>query len=258
MTNTTIGIVIVCTNAYFVLGIRFIKKFMHFYKGGANIVFYIFTDTDPDPYLPESIKYKYIKSNHLCWRDGTNSKFRNINVLLNEDIDYLFYFDADTNVSRSFDESWFIGDLIAGEHYGNASWMDDITKKPFERNPKSQACVPLTSTLPQTYCYGAFFGGKKDNVLTMCKELEEKQKIDQGIGFEPCWNDESYLNHYFHYNNTTIIPCKNFMFDVSDKAGIGETRDMKLDISTIKNEMLKNKNNTYDIIHNRLAVYDKN
>ena len=35
-----IGIVILATNAYFVLGVRFIKKFMHHYKGDSKITFY--------------------------------------------------------------------------------------------------------------------------------------------------------------------------------------------------------------------------
>ena len=37
-----IGIVIIATNSYFVLGIRFIKKFMHHYKGSQKITFYFF------------------------------------------------------------------------------------------------------------------------------------------------------------------------------------------------------------------------
>ena len=37
-----IGIVIIGTNDYMVLAIRFIKNFLHFYKGKANIKFYLF------------------------------------------------------------------------------------------------------------------------------------------------------------------------------------------------------------------------
>ena len=40
-----IGIVIIATNAYFVLGIRFIKKFMQHYKGNSEIKFYCFNST---------------------------------------------------------------------------------------------------------------------------------------------------------------------------------------------------------------------
>jgi hypothetical protein len=44
-----IGIVILATNAYFVLGVRFIKKFMHHYKGNSDVKFYFFSDEDPHP-----------------------------------------------------------------------------------------------------------------------------------------------------------------------------------------------------------------
>ena len=56
-----IGIVILCTNAYFVLGIRFVKRFMHFYKGDGDITFFLFTDNDPKDYLSDNIKYEYIE-----------------------------------------------------------------------------------------------------------------------------------------------------------------------------------------------------
>ena len=56
---SNIGIVIIATNAYFVLGVRFIKKFMHHYKGDNSITFYFFSDTDPKPYLPDNIDVEF-------------------------------------------------------------------------------------------------------------------------------------------------------------------------------------------------------
>ncbi|NBU33508.1 hypothetical protein EB118_18125 [bacterium] len=251
--QNTIGIAIVCTNAYFILGIRFIKKFMYHYKGSADIIFYIFTDTDPSEYLV-NIPYKYIHNEHKSWVDGTNSKFENIIKLYQENCDYLFYFDADTNITRPFDETWFIGDLVAGEHYNNRSYAIDIKNKPFERNPKSKACVPLGSPRTQTYCYGAFFGGKKDNVINMCKTLKENQIADKLINFEPCWNDESYLNNYFHYHDVTIVPSDKFAFGVSDKGGIGDTRDMKLQTEKYKQILLTQPDKPFEL-HNKEILF---
>ena len=73
-----IGIVILATNAYFVLGTRFIKKFIHHYKGDSEIKFYFFSDTDPRPYLSDSINVEYHHTIHNSWVEGTNSKFVNI------------------------------------------------------------------------------------------------------------------------------------------------------------------------------------
>ena len=73
-----IGIVILATNAYFILGVRFIKRFMHYYKGNNQITFYFFSDTNPKPYIPDNIDVEFYLDQHDNWVDGTNSKFKNI------------------------------------------------------------------------------------------------------------------------------------------------------------------------------------
>jgi hypothetical protein len=240
-----IGIVILATNAYFVLGVRFIKKFMHHYKGEAFIKFYFFSDEDPHLYLPDNINVEYISAKHDNWVDATNDKFKSIIDLTNCDSDYLYYFDADTSVSRNFTEEWFLGDLVGGEHFGNKGWLANGAG--FDKNPISKAYVPADTKLPCTYHYGAFFGGKKNRVIEFCKTLREWQIEDKKIPYEPGVNDESYINAYFHFNPPITVPCEKFMFDISHKGGIGETRNTKLNISHLKNNMLLYKNNTYDI-----------
>lgn len=134
---SNIGIVILATNSYFVLGIRFIKKFMHHYKGDSNIKFYFFSDTDPKDYLSDGFNFEWYYNKHTSWMDGTNSKFKNIISLENCNSDYLYYFDADTNVSKDFTEEWFLGDLVGGEHWGNRHWL--ANGNGFDRNPQSKA-----------------------------------------------------------------------------------------------------------------------
>jgi hypothetical protein len=247
-----IGIVILATNAYFVLGVRFIKKFMHHYKGDASIKFYFFSDEDPKAFLQDNIDVEYHPASHTSWVDATNDKFRNIIDLADCNSDYLYYFDADTSVSRDFTEEWFLGDLVGGEHYGNKDWLANGAG--FDRNPISKAYVPLDSPLPYTYHYGAFFGGKKDRVVDFCKTLREWQIEDKKIPYEPGVNDESYINTYFHYNPPLTVPCEKFVFDISDKGNIGETRNANLDVTHFKKQMLENKNNLFNIHNNEFIV----
>jgi len=235
-----IGIVILATNAYFVLGIRFIKKFIHHYKGNSHITFYFFSDTDPKSYVSDNIDIEFFKVYHSNWVEGTNDKFKNIISLSECKSDY-----ADTNISRDFTEDWFLGDLVGGEHYGNRTWLKDGAG--FDRNPQSKAYVPLDSQLPYTYHYGAFFGGKKERMLNFCSILREWQIEDKKIPYEPGCNDESYINAYFHFNPPYTVPCEKFMFDISDKGGIGETRNPNLEIEKYKTEMLTNKDSVFDI-----------
>jgi hypothetical protein len=242
---SNIGIVILATNAYFVLGVRFIKKFIHHYKGDKQIVFYFFSDTDPSPFISDNIDVRFFKTYHDNWVEGTNDKFNSIINLNSCNSDYLYYFDADTNISRDFTEDWFLKDLVGGEHFGNRTWLKDGAG--FDRNPISKACVPIDSQLPYTYHYGAFFGGKKELVIDFCKTLIEWQIEDKKIPYEPGCNDESYINKYFHFNPPYTVPCEKFMFDISDKGGIGETRNPNLEIEKYKIEMLTNKDSVFDI-----------
>jgi hypothetical protein len=250
-----IGVVIVATNAYFVLGVRFIKKFSHYYKGNSKIIFHFFSDTDPKEYLSDNTKVEYYPTQHNSWADATNDKFRNIIDLADSDTDYLYYFDADTSVSRDFTEEWFLGDLVGGEHYGNRSYLANGAG--FDRFEKSKAYVPLDSPLSYTYHYGAFFGGKKDRVIDFCKTLREWQIEDKKIPYEPGVNDESYINAYFHYNPPMTVPCEKFAFEISHKGGIGETRNTSLDVNELLTAMLYHKNDVYDISNGKIILHPK-
>ncbi len=245
--SETIGIVVVATNAYFPLGVRFIRRFHHFYTGSRDIRYYFFSDIDPTHYLPDDMDVRYTSTHHDSWVDATNSKFTNI-VSIDDDVDYLYYFDADTLVSRPFDEEWFLGDLVGGEHYGNRGYeAQGATAYPFERNDISSCYIPLDTDRDMMYYYGAFFGGRKDRVMDFCLELIKNQEKDREIPYEPGVNDESYINHYFHYNPPKVVFSKDFAFGISCKGGMGETRDANLDITQLVNDLKLHKGKLFNI-----------
>jgi len=249
----TIGIVLLATNAYFPLGIRFIKKFKHFYTGKDNIVFYFFSDRDPRNYLTPNSNVEYFNLINTSWQDATNSKFRSIiDVGNTRNCDYIFYFDADTNINQKFDEQWFIGDMVGGQHFGDQDWMK-ITKN-FDRNPMSKAYIPTDTNLHQMYFYGAFFGGSENNITNFCKTLESYQKEDSKLPYEPCANDESYINKEFHYNPPSrIVYNKDFKFAISDKGGIQNMRDSKKDVQYLLNDILELKLGVFDVRDNKVV-----
>ena len=253
MEKKRIGIVILATNAYFVLGINFIKKFAHHYKGDSEITFYFFSDTDPEEYLPDGISIEYTHQIHDTWMNSTNSKFINMLSLENSDSDYLIYVDADTSISRDFTEDWFIGDTIGLEHFGNNDWMKEV--KGYDRNPRSKAYVPYDTPLPQMYYHGCLFGGRKDKILEVCRILYQNQLEDKKIQYEPGVNDESYINQYYHYNPPALTVYLNkYMFNVSDKGGIEHNRDVNFNVDDLKAAMLINRNNLYDLRDGKLVL----
>jgi hypothetical protein len=248
-----VGIVILATNAYFVLGVHLMRKFSHYYKGDAKITFYFFSDTDPKDYLPENIDVQYINQTHDTWLNATNSKFINMMSLENYDSDYLIYLDADTGISKNFTEDWFIGDTVGLEHFGNNDWMKEV--KNYDRNPQSKAYVPLDTPLFQMYYHGCLFGGRKDKIIEVCKILYNNQLEDKKIPYEPVVNDESYINQYYHYNPPTlIIYLDNYMFNVSDKGGIEHNRDVNFNVDQLKADMLINKDINYDLRNGKIIT----
>ena len=253
MEQKKIGIVILATNSYFVLGVHLIKKFSHHYKGDAKITFYFFSDTDPKDYLPDNIDVKYTNQTHDTWMNATNSKFTNMISLENCESDYLIYIDADTSISRDFTHDWFIGDTIGLEHFGNNDWMKEI--KGYDRNSDSKAYVPFDTQLFQMYYHGCLFGGKKDKIVEVCKILYNNQLEDKKIPYEPGVNDESYINQYYHYNPPTLtIYLDKYMFNVSDKGGVDNNREVDYYIDDLKADMLINKDNLYDLWGGRVIV----
>jgi hypothetical protein len=251
-----IGIVIVATNAYFPLGLRFINGWMRFYKGQHEIRFHLFTDRSPGEYLELQDGYEVIHHNvsHDRWVVAVNSKFANI-ASIDDDLDYIYFFDSDTKIYREFTDEWFIGEVVGGEHFGNNCWMKDA--KDYDRNPASSSYVPIDTSLAQMYYLGAFFGGKKDKIKSICNILIEMQKKNKELKFEPRWNDESYLNCYFHYNPPTkVVLIRDFKFAISDKGGMSHTRNAKKDIEDLLSSIKANKKNVWDISNGEFKLVE--
>lgn len=253
----TMGIIILATNIYFILGLRFMKKFMYYHKGNCKINFYFFSDTNVLEYLPPDIdNVHYYYATNKNWVEGVNSKFPNIISIEKDlkDCDYVYFFDADTNINRIFNADEILGDIVAGEHYDNIN----MKTKPYDRNPRSKSYVPFDTELEQTYFYGAFFGGKTDKTLNYIKQIREWQLENSKINHEPIWNDESYINKYFHYNKPTLIVKDNVfknMFVISDKGSIDNTRNTSNKISdTNLLKLRQNKYNLFEINKGEITI----
>jgi len=250
--GTNIGICILATNIYFLLGLRFIHKWRNHYKGNKKITFYLFTDRNPNEYI-DTTDIKYYNTSNKNWVDGTNLKFNSILKLKECNEDYLFYFDADTNITKDFTEEWFLGERVGGQHFADQSWMKE--EKGFDRNPQSSAYIPYDTTLPQMYYYGAFFGGSKDQMINFCQTLREYQLKDKEINYEPAVNDESYINKEFHFNPPTkVVPTVDFKFDISDKGGIPQIRNTKIIFTDKLENIIQNYNKPFDIQNGLIKI----
>lgn len=247
-----IGIKVLATNGYFLLGCRFINRFYHFYKGDANIIFYFFGDKSPYEHTPSGANIKYYHIENPDWVQAVNTKYSNV-LKIEDNMDYLYFFDADTNISRPFTEDWFLGDLVGGIHWLHVNTPKD--KLPFDRNPNSSCYIPHNTNLEQTYYYGAFWGGKTKNVRRYCQTMIEAQAKNKLINHEPPVNDDSYTNHYFHYNPPTKkIPPTEYMFDISCKGGLYIERDPKASFPLHEELFKDNREKLLNIQHSKVVI----
>ena len=250
-----IGILVIATNSYFPLGIRFIKQFNFFYRGNANIKYYFVSDKSPNDFIPESLNVHYISDFHKSWKEGTDSKFKNILKTQGDSLDYIYYFDADTVIRKPFTNDWFLGDLVGGKHFMHNVRLKAGQPLGFERRKHSKAYVPLDTNLPQIYYYGAFFGGKHQNVIYFSKEIIQMMEDDiQNNFLRAVQNDESYINAYFHYNPPSRCVESEFAFGVSNKGSIPKLRHINNEyIQEIEQDLLKYKNSCIDIINGKVV-----
>lgn len=249
-----IGINVLATNGYFLLGCRFINRFHHFYKGNENIYFYFFGDKPPYNHIPTEANVKYYEIQNKDWVSAVNTKYKNM-LRINDNLDYLYFFDADTNISRPFTEDWFIGDLVGGVHWLHVNTPNE--NLPFDRYEKSSCYIPKESILPQQYFYGAFWGGKKDIVGDYCNVMIDCQERNALINHEPPVNDDSYTNYYFHYNPPTKKVYPNeFMFDISCKGGLYIERNPLARFPEHEDVFEKNKEKLLNIQHNKVVIQD--
>ena len=243
-----IGITILATNSYFVLGLRLVQNLNKYYKGKTKLKIYFFSDTNINEYITAD-NIEWIPRTHNSWVQATNSKFSNILEI--EEPDYIIYMDADTNVENEFDDSLFLHYSIGAEHFTQQKPL------PYDRNLKSYAYIPLDTRLKQVYYQGAFFGGKKEFIHDFCKQCIKLQKLDKEINnYEPVWNDESYLNNIFHYNAPKhTIKLKDFPFTISDKGGLQEiVRHTKIKLDDLKQFLLENKDKEFNIINKQINI----
>lgn len=250
--KNTIGIKVLATNGYFLLGCRFINRFHHLYEGDQEIVFYFFGDKPPYEHTPVGANIKYYHIENSDWVQAVNTKYSNV-LKIEDDLDYLYFFDADTNISKKFTEDWFIGDLVGGVHWAHINTPKD--ELPFDRNKLSSCYIPKDSTLDHTYFYGAFWGGKKELVRDYCRAMVIAQGRNKLINHEPPVNDDSYTNHYFHYNPPTkkVMP-KDFVFDISCKGGLHIERNPKASFPKHEYIFKENKELLLNIQHNEVVI----
>jgi hypothetical protein len=258
MSQSKIAFVITATKNYFVLGLRLINKINKHYCGDSSIDIHFFSDQDPFPYIKHK-NVTHVNVSHYEFEKIVMKKITNPININHKDYDYIFILDADTNISKDFNDSDFIGDLVALKHFLDKTKMSEV--KHYERNPLSSAYIPYNTELAQVYYWSCFLGGTSKNIINIINKIIKMEEHDLAINLIPVWHDESYWNKILHHRPPTLLldPFSTFL-GLSDKgnlkdgitAGAWEKLFDNVNVEKIKDDVKKLKDKDWDIAENQI------
>lgn len=204
-----IGLLVIATNKY----ISFINPLWesvkkHFMKD-HEIKMFIFTDSKT--FIPEDGQ-EVIFQEHIPWPGSTLYRYNifKTNESKFNDIDYLFYSDADMLFFNDVGEE-ILGNLTGTLHPG--FYNKPREQFTYESNPDSKAFIPFNSGTK--YFAGGFNGGKKEIYMKMITELANNVAYDARRGIIAIWHDESHMNKYFSENEPDVILSPSYCYPES-------------------------------------------
>jgi hypothetical protein len=194
----TAAIIFLGTGRYFDLFERYAESVFKFLLPEYKKIIFCFTDLE---HTQKDDIIKYVKINHLQPPLVTLKRFETMLLVEQElrQFDYVFYIDADMVVVDYVTETEFENYKFFGvQHPGFIGKIGT-----FETRNVSKACVTPFDDL-SLYYQGCLWGGKSENVISLCHTLSENVNDDLSRGVIAVWQDESHLNRYFIDNKKDV------------------------------------------------------
>lgn len=189
---TKIGVVIIATRKYFDFVEPLLESIRRFFLvlPGYEVVPFVFTDRPKVSHGAVRFKVK-----HRPWPMMTLLRFHMFleQRKLLEEMDYLFYCDADMRVVD------FVGEEILGTTVATIHPLAYDKKRAelvgYENRMESKAYIPPDKG--QRYYQACFFGGRTKEFFDIATELAQCIDEDLNRGIIAKWHDESHLNRFF-------------------------------------------------------------
>jgi histo-blood group ABO system transferase len=199
-----IGLLIIATNKYTQFLQKLISSADKHFLSGEDVTYFVFTNNDIN--IESERKIIKIDIEHKPWPYMTLFRYKifDTNAACFENMDYLYYCDADMLFVGNFGKE-IIGDRVATQHPGLYG-----TRGTPETRPESLAYVGPNEKMQ--YFAGGFNGGSKTEFLTMCNILNDKIDIDLTKGIIAIWWDESHMNRYFIDYPPTLILSPSYCY----------------------------------------------
>ena len=195
-----VAIVFIGTGRYINFLPKYYENIEKYFLPNSEKTILVFTDGELNE-TPDNVRV--YNQEHLDWPYITLKRFEIINKARTviEDCDWVVFIDGDALVVDTITEEEFFTDkpLFGVHHPCHYLGMDPHTKAPgaYEQNPKSEAYVDVSKSLPLVYWQGCLWGGKVPEVCAMIDELEARVNRDLDNNIVALWHDESQINRYF-------------------------------------------------------------
>ena len=196
-----VAITFIGTNRYLDYLPKYYENIEEYFLPNTEKVILAFTDGELGGTPPDNLKV--YKQEHLDWPFITLKRFEIINKARDviDECDWLVFIDADAlPVATITEEEFFTDKPLFGVHHPcHFLGMDPHTKAPgaYEQNPKCEAYVDVSKTLPPVYWQGCLWGGKVPHVCAMIDELAARVNRDLDNNIVAVWHDETHINRYF-------------------------------------------------------------
>lgn len=192
----TIGLLVMATGKYSEFIEPLIASADSYFCVNHNVTYFVFTDGE----IPSGERIVKVHQEQMGWPYDTMMRFHTYykHKELFHSFDYLFSCDADMLFVDH------VGDEILSTRVATIqpNYLFD-GNKPYDSNPLSMSCVNRGEG--RHYFAGAFYGGVKDEFLTLIKTAKDHIDIDLARGYIAAVNDESHLNRYFIDHKPTKI-----------------------------------------------------
>ena len=195
-----VAITFIGTNRYLDYLPKYYENIEKYFLPNSEKTILAFTDGELND-TPDNLKVYH--QEHLQWPYITLKRFEIINKAraVIDNMDWLVFLDADAiPVTTITEEEFFTDKPLFGVHHPcHYLGMDPHTKAPgaYEQNPKCEAYVDVSKSLPPVYWQGCLWGGKVPEVCAMIDELEARVNRDLENDIVAVWHDETQINRYF-------------------------------------------------------------
>lgn len=206
MNTPNVAVLYICTGKYAIFWDTFYRSCEELFLPACEKHYFVFTDQHLA--VEKCANVTHVHQLHLGWPDITLKRFHIFDRLRQRlaSFDYVFFLNANCRVHATVAPSILPSDeqgILVVQHPGYFGLDRELL--PYDRNPKSCACVGAGEG--EYYVCGAVKGGTSKAFLSLIDYGRRVVDLDDKNGTRALWHDESHLNRYIIDHPHKIIHC---------------------------------------------------